>query len=142
MKTTNKKVLNMKIIELMSIQNKDEYLNQLLNCKWEAGKWLSKIITSNKLEEMCKKNPRVLLLVNDSEIVSFCTYVHQDEINAPDMYPWIGFVYTYEQYRGNRYFGRLLNHIIELAKKENHHRIYLSTNETGLYEKYGFKYFH
>lgn len=131
----------MEIIELMSVVNKEKYLQQLLNCEWMAGKYLAKIIISNEFEKMCKENPRVFLLVNGDEIVSFCTYVNQDEINAPEMYPWIGFVYTYEQHRGNHYFGKLLNHILSLAKEEKYNKIYVSTNEIGLYEKYGFKYY-
>ena len=131
----------MEIIELMSNSKRDKYLQQLLDCEWFAGKVLAKMILSGKFEEMCKDNPRVFMLVNDDEIISFCTYVHQDEINALDMYPWIGFVYTYEQYRGNHYFGKLLNHILSLAKEAKHERIYVSTNENGLYEKYGFTYY-
>jgi predicted acetyltransferase len=57
------------------------------------------------------------------------------------MYPWIGFVYTYPKYRGKRMMGILFDHIFSLAKKENHKQIYLSTNEVGLYEKYGFEYY-
>ena len=33
--------------------------------------------------------------------------VHQDEINAPDMFPWIGFVYTFPEYRGKRMMGKV-----------------------------------
>ena len=131
----------MEIIELMSIDNKEKYINRLLECEWWAGQILGKIITSGKLEEMCKENPKVFMLVENEEIISFCTYVHQDEIEALDLFPWIGFVYTYKQYRGNRYFGKLLNHILQLAKEEQYKRIYVSTNENGLYEKYGFKYY-
>ena len=131
----------MEIIELMSKDNKEKYLQQLLECDWWAGKILAKMIILGKLEEMCKDNPRVFLLVNNDEVVSFCTYVHQDEINAPDLFPWIGFVYTYEQHRGNHYFGKLLNHILQLAKEEKYKYIYVSTNEKELYEKYGFKYY-
>ena len=72
----------MEIVELMSNSKKDKYLQQLLDCEWWAGKILAKMILSGKIEEMCKDNPRVFMLVKDDEIISFCTYVHQDEINA------------------------------------------------------------
>ena len=131
----------MEIIELMSYADKNKYLTQLIDCKWWAGKILAKFIIEGELEKMCKANPKVFVLVDGDEVVSFCTYVHQDEIDAPDMFPWIGFVYTFEKYRSNHYFGKLLNHIISLAKQEKYQKIYVSTNENGLYEKYGFKYY-
>ena len=131
----------MKIIELMSIKNKNMYIEQLSQCEWIAGRFLAKIVMNGEFIKLCKENAKVFLLVENDEIISFCTYAMQDEIYAPDMFPWIGFVYTYEQYRGNHYFGKLLDYIITLAKKENHKNIYVSTNATGLYEKYGFKYY-
>lgn len=131
----------MEIIELLTHIEKNKYLNKLNECEWIYAKFLSKLISDNKIEEMFSKNPKVYLLIDNDEIISFCTYVHQDEIDEPNMYPWIGFVYTYPKYRGNHYFGLLLNHIISIAKKENHKMIYVSTNEVGLYEKYGFKYY-
>ena len=76
----------MEIIELMSKDNKEKYLQQLLECDWCAGKILAKMIILGKLEEMCKDNPRVFLLVNNDEVVSFCTYVHARR----DAFEWRG----------------------------------------------------
>lgn len=130
----------MQIIELLSDKNKDYYLNELKECQWWAAKYLYNWIVEEKMEEMFGENPRVFLLVEE-EIISFCTYVHQDEIHDPSMYPWIGFVYTYPKHRGHHHFKKLLDHIVEIAKMENHNQIFLSTNETSLYEKYGFDYY-
>lgn len=131
----------MKIIDLMHFDEKEKYIRVLKECDWVAGRFLADLLIDNTLEEMCGVNPHVYMLVNKDEIVSFCTYVHQDEIRDETLFPWIGFVYTYPKYRGNHYFGVLLNYIIIKAKEENYRQIYVSTNEVGLYEKYGFKYF-
>lgn len=131
----------MEIIELLSKKNKEEYIKQIKQCDWKVTPFLCDLIEQNKFEEMCGKNPRLFLLVDDGKIESFCTYVHQDEINDPDIFPWIGFVYTFPKCRGKHNFGKLLEHILVLAKDENHQRIYVSTNEVGLYEKYGFIYY-
>ncbi|MBQ9731226.1 MAG: GNAT family N-acetyltransferase [Bacilli bacterium] len=131
----------MKIIDLLRCEEKDKYLEKLKDCEWRAGKYLYGLVKNNELEKMCGENPRVFMLVDNDNIVSYCTYVNQDEIDAKHLFPWIGFVYTYPEYRGNRYFDKLLKHIIELAKEESYACIYLSTNEIGLYEKYGFIYF-
>jgi len=36
--------------------------------------------------------------------------------------------------------GQLLNHVCGEAKKDGARRVYCSTNEEGLYEKYGFTF--
>lgn len=130
----------MEIIELLSHEKKDLYLSILDECEWIAGRYLSIIIKNGDFLKMCGLDASVYMLVEEDEVISFCTYAHQDEINAPDMYPWIGFVYTYPMHRGHRYFGKLLDKICQLAKNSNQHQIYVSTNEIGLYEKYGFTY--
>ena len=81
------------------------------------------------------------MLLDGENIVSFSTYVFQDEIRDETLFPWVGFVYTFPKYRGNRCFGILLNHIVKLAKEGGYNKIFVSTNEVGLYEKYGFMYF-
>lgn len=131
----------MEIIELLSKENKQEYLNQIRQSEWRAASFLCDLITQNKFEEMCGNNPRVFLLIENDKIESFCTYVRQDDIRALDMFPWIGFVYTFPRYRGKHNFGKLLEHILKLARDEKHQRIFVSTNENGLYEKYGFIYY-
>ena len=131
----------MEIIDLLQNKNMEKYLLMLKDCEWVAGRYLYSLIIDNKFQEMCGKDSKVYMIVNGDEIVSFCTYVYQDEIRDETLYPWIGFVYTYPNYRGNRYFGKLLDYIIIRAKETGYNKIYVSTNELGLYEKYGFVYF-
>lgn len=37
--------------------------------------------------------------------------------------------------------GKLLEHAYEIAKDEGVKKIYISTGETGLYEKYGYTFY-
>lgn len=134
-------VVIMQIIDLLKIEEKEKYLNKLKECDWVAGRYLADLIINNSLVKLCGEYSHVFMLVENDEIISFCTYVFQDDIRDETMYPWIGFVYTYPKYRGNHYFGVLLKHIINKANGENYHKIYVSTNEVGLYEKYGFIYY-
>lgn len=82
-----------------------------------------------------------ILLTNDKELVSFCTLAEEDDIRDSGLTPWIGFVYTFPQYRGNRYAVILLEHGYETAKNYGAKQIYISTGETGLYEKYGYTFY-
>ena len=57
------------------------------------------------------------------------------------MSPWIGFVYTFPDYRGHRYVGMLLDYAESIATVMNREYIYISTGHTGLYEKYGYEFY-
>lgn len=87
------------------------------------------------------ENSKVLMLIGGDELISFCTYAEKDDIQPTDLTPWIGFVYTFPEYRGHRHVGKLFQEIEKLAKAENVHDIYISTNHTGLYEKYGCEFY-
>ena len=73
-------------------------------------------------------------------MLSFCTYAEQDDIRDQSLIPWVGFAYTFPEYRGKRRIGKLLEYAYMLAKSDGHKHIYISTGETGLYEKYGYRF--
>lgn len=56
------------------------------------------------------------------------------------MFTWIGFVFTFPEYRGNRYSGQLIQHACEYGKNKGDKVVYIATDHIGLYEKYGFEY--
>ncbi len=56
------------------------------------------------------------------------------------MYPWIGYVYTYPNFRGHRYSQYLIDYLLKVAKTKGYTSVYLATEHKGLYEKYGFLY--
>ena len=49
----------------------------------------------------------------------------------------MGFVYTFPKHRGHHYVGLLMEEVERLAIKDAVSKVYISTNEIGLYEKYG-----
>ena len=81
------------------------------------------------------------MLVDGGNLVSFCTLSDKDDIQPTELTPWIGWGYTFPEYRGHRYVRRLLNYVEELAKQNEMDNLYISTNHNGLYEKYGYEYF-
>lgn len=83
---------------------------------------------------------KLFLLTDGDELVSFCTYAKRDEIQSDELLPWIGFVYTFPEYRGRHYIGMLFDRIELLAKEQNISAVYISTDHIGLYEKYGFEF--
>ena len=105
---------------------------------WAAAKFLYKQLQKGGVKARYGEATRLLLLTEADELLAFCTLAEQDEIET-DLTPWIGFVYTFPKHRGSRYSQKLINHALELAKTDGHKQVYLSSNEVGLYEKYGFK---
>ena len=144
----------MRIIEYFEQTKKlQKYLReQIVQGDWRAAKYLYEVLEAGQLKERYGESARLLLLVEDGsteetslhkpELLAFCTLAERDEIvpeeMTPDMKPWIGFVYTFPLHRGHRYSEKLIDYACELAKKDRYEKMYLSSNEIGLYEKYGF----
>lgn len=127
----------MEILEYYQSKEQGYWLEQLGKNDWRAGRYLSALLGENRLREVCGEKTEVLLLVEGRTLLSFCIYAQQDEIKAPELTPWVGFVYTFPQFRGKRYAGKLLEYARGLAKKDGYRQIYISTGNIGLYEKYG-----
>ena len=92
------------------------------------------------MKDFVGDNTKVFMLVDGEKLLSFCTFAEKDDIQPTELTPWIGFVYTFPDYRGNHYAGKLLAHVELLAKEEGVKRIHISTGEIGLYEKYGYEF--
>ena len=130
----------MEVIEYYSSDNQNHWLAEIQKSDWGAGTYLFELLRDNKLKEICGAATKVLLLTEGESLVSFCTYAPNDDIPNTELTPWVGFVYTFPQYRGRRYMGILFDFVNKLAMAEGHDFIYVSTLEVGLYEKYGFSF--
>ena len=131
----------MEVREFYGIADQAYWLDQIKKSDWGAGKYLYELLSRNELKKLCGDTTKVFLLTDNRELVSFCTLAELDDIRDTDIGPWIGFVYTFPQYRGHRYMGSLLEHAYETAKRDGAEQIYISTGETGLYEKYGYSFY-
>ena len=83
----------------------------------------------------------VPMLVEGDELIAFCTFAPLDDIQPTNLSPWIGFVYTFPDHRGNHYAGMLLDYAESIATVMEREYIYISTNHIGLYEKYGYEFY-
>lgn len=132
----------MEIKEFYCLEEDKEYwLNQIKKSDWGAGQYLYDLLSKNKLKELCGETTRVFLLTDNRQLVSFCTLAEIDDVRNTGLNPWIGFAYTFPQYRGHRYMGILLEFAYEIAKNDGAKQLNISTGETGLYEKYGYSFY-
>ena len=131
----------MKIIEYFTAENKKYWLNEIGKSDWGAGQYLYQLLKENSLKRMVGETALVPMLVDGNKLIAFCTFAPLDDIQPTDLSPWIGFVYTFSQYRGHRYVGMLLDYAECIATIMGNEYIYISTGHTGLYEKYGYEFF-
>lgn len=132
--------MNMKVIEYFSSDNKKHWLSQIAKCDWNGGKRLYKLLQDGNLQKNTGEGTLVLLLVDGDNLVSFCTFAPLDDIQPTKLTPWIGFVYTFPNYRGRHCAGQLFEWCESVAAIMEKEYIYISTNHVGLYEKYGYEF--
>lgn len=131
----------MEIKEFFSAEDKGYWLEEMKKSDWEAGQYLYDLLSKDALRELCGASTRVFLLTDQKQLVAFCTLAEVDDVRDTGLGPWIGFVYTFPQYRGHRYMGILLDFAYETAKAEGAREVYISTGESGLYETYGYSFY-
>ena len=130
----------MRLIEFHESDNKEHWLEEIKKSDWRAGPFLSKVLREGTFYDYVGEGSKVLMLVDDDKLLSYCTFAEKDDIQPTDLTPWVGFVYTFPEYRGHRYAGVLFDEVYRLAKEANITEVYLSTNHIGLYEKYGWEF--
>jgi GNAT superfamily N-acetyltransferase len=127
--------------EFYSLEDNKYWLSQIKKSDWGAGQYLYDLLRKNELKELCGETTKVFLLTDDQQLLSFCTLAEEDDVRDTGLNPWIGFVYTFPHYRGHRYMKILLEFAYATAKSYGARQIYISTGETGLYEKYGYSFY-
>jgi GNAT superfamily N-acetyltransferase len=130
----------MEILEFFTTKNKGLWISKIAESDWGAAQYLAYLLKENKLSELVGES-KVLMLVDCENLVSFCTLAEKDDVQPTDLTPWIGWIYTFPQYRAKRMAGKLLTHVEILAKESGATHTYISTNHIGLYEKYGYEFF-
>ena len=126
----------MKIEEFFASGRQAHWLGEIGRSDWAAGQYLHQLLRDGRFHSLLGERSKLLLTEGD-RLIAFCTYAQRDEIPTDALTPWAGFVYTFPPYRGKRRMGKLLEHVYLLAKADGCPCVYISTDHTGLYEKYG-----
>lgn len=144
----NKRKINMHIVEYFSLPESSQkfLLEEIGKANWTAAHYLFMLLKNGEYKKIAGADAKVFCLVQNGgeekdTIVSFCTYAELDEIRPSQLHPWIGAVYTFPEFRGHHYAGRVIEHCENLARTEWREAVYISTDHVGLYEKYGYSFF-
>ena len=127
----------MEVINYFASDRQSHWLNEIQKGDWGAAGFLYELLSKGTFHDTVGDTSKVLLLTDGDSLVSFCTYAEKDDIQSTDLTPWMGFVYTFPEYRGHHYVGLLMEEIERHARKDGVSEVYISTNHIGLYEKYG-----
>ncbi len=129
----------MEIIDYFKSDKPDYWLAEIKKGDWGAISTLARFIEENSFHENLGEGT-LLLLTEWDRLLSFVTFAERDCIDDEKLSPWIGFVYTFPEYRGHHYVGKLIFRCEEIASEKGISQIYICTDHIGLYEKYGFSY--
>ena len=129
----------MKILDLHNSNEQKQWIDRIRECDWVAAKLLADLLEQDKFYEMTGDGS-LIMMTDDEKIVAFCTLTRKDCVDDDTLFPWIGFVFTAPEYRGNRYSGQLAEYACDKAKEQGFENVYIATDHIGLYEKYGFTY--
>ena len=127
----------MEILSYYDTVHPERWLEQIGKSDWSAGRYLYQLLSENRFSELTGKSSRLLLLADGDRLAAFCSYGERDDIPDTELTPWMGFAYTFPEYRGRRLMGKLICRVKELARADGKEFVYISTDHTGLYEKYG-----
>ncbi len=128
-----------RILDLRSIEELRQWAERIRACDWDAARLLADLIDQNRFFELLGDGC-LLIMADGEKVVSFCTLAPRDCVDDDTLFPWIGFVFTAPEYRGNRYSGKLIEYACQEAKERGCEKAYIATDHIGLYEKYGFTY--
>ena len=81
------------------------------------------------------------LCLDGEEIVGGMGVIENDFHDRKDLFPNVCAVYTEENWRGQGIAGRLLDLTVEDMRKKGVSPLYLVTDHTGFYERYGWEFF-
>lgn len=81
------------------------------------------------------------LCMQDDEIVGGLGVIDNDFHDRKDLSPNVCAVYTEEDHRKKGIAGKLLNLVVSDMKEKGISPLYLVTDHTGFYERYGWEFF-
>ena len=104
-------------------------------CGWIAGPHLADMLHQNRF----KGWEAVFAAVAHGRIIGFCTFLETDYYPENRYSPWISSIFVDERFRGLRVSGQLIAGACAHAQQQGFRRVYIPSDMTGFYERYGFR---
>lgn len=136
-------------MKLINIKDNRTYLKEYFTlCTLEWGKPKIgaelEIYVNNKINKLLTNNYDKLIsvigLIDKNILIGLISLFKYDGEERMDLTPWYATMYVKKEYRGNGYSKILNDAILNKAKELGYAKVYLKTNLTNYYEKYGAKF--
>ena len=125
----------------ITLREQSELLN--IAAEWFHSKWgVPKEAYLECMEAYLKHETELgwFLGLDGEQIVGGLGVIENDFHNRPDLTPNVCAVYTEESHRCQGIAGNLLNMAVEDLRSKGISPVYLVTDHTGFYEKYGWEF--
>ena len=125
----------------ITLREQSELLN--IAAEWFHSKWgVPKEAYLECMEAYLKHETELgwFLCLDGEQIVGGLGVIENDFHNRPDLTPNVCAVYTEESHRCQGIAGNLLNMAVENLRSKGISPVYLVTDPTGFYEKYGWEF--
>lgn len=129
---------NYKIINLRERADLKEKAAEWFNSKWGVPKEAYLECMNDYLDGSTEYG--WYLCLDNEKIVGGLGVIKNDFHDRKDLSPNVCAVYTEENYRCKGIAGKLLNFVVEDCKSKNISPLYLVTDHTNFYEKYGWEF--
>jgi GNAT superfamily N-acetyltransferase len=128
---------------ILKLREHPEWLDRA--ARWFHEKWGVPEAAYRESMEDCLKNagpvPQWYLALDGDIIVGGLGVIENDFHDRKDLAPNVCAVYTEPSFRGRGIAGRLLELAVEDMRAKGVTPIYLVTDHTGFYERYGWEFF-
>ena len=130
------------MIEILEIRNHGEIADEAV--KWFHSKWGIPLEAYVESITDCLEGrtsvPQWYVAVGDNRIVGGMGVIENDFHDRKDLTPNVCAVYVEEEYRCRGIAGRLLQYVCEDMSRMGIDTLYLVTDHTSFYERYGWEF--
>lgn len=134
-------------MQIINIKNNDNYLHEyikLCSLEWGTPKTNEQmqLYIESKKEKIRTEDKviSILGLIENDIMIGFISLFKYDGDERKDLTPWYATIYVKKEYRGNGYSKVLNDAILKEAATLGYNKVYLKTNLSNYYEKFGAKY--
>lgn len=128
--------------QIIKIKDHSEMLDTAAT--WFHQKWgIPKEAYVERMEESLQEDavPQWYVVMKDEKIIAGLGVIENDFHDRKDLTPNVCAVYVEEEYRGQGLAGEMLRFVCEDMKAKGIDTLYLLTDHTGFYERYGWEFF-
>lgn len=139
----NEGVVQLMQYKIISIRSNPDYSERAID--WFASKWgIDRTEYEKSFNDCLTKNeslPQWYLVIGENdEIIGGCGLIQNDFVDRTDLFPYLCALFVEEKARGHALGAKLLEKARIDAGRLGFEKLYLCTDHTSYYERYGWKH--